>query len=182
MHRLKIGIATVLALAAGAFHTPAQAQERDLIETARATLAGIQSRSFSQNREFCGLIGRTVQGNLVITRPRQGGPDGCRPKSFFFLNKIEVLASYHTHGAHLPNETVEVPSTFDLEADAEEGIFGFVSTPGGRFWIIEPAKDQVRMLCGMGCLPQDPTYDVASDEPLQTIYTWQELVEREAGG
>ena len=169
-------------LAACAFQTPAQAQERDLIETARATLAGIQTRSFSQNREFCGLIGRNAQGKLVITRPRQGSLDGCRPKSFFFLNDVEVLASYHTHGGHLPDVSVEVPSTFDLEADADEGIFGFVSTPGGRFWIIEPEQDRVRMLCGMGCLPRDPTYDVASDELLQPIYTRRQLEDREAGG
>jgi len=98
MHRLTLGTSAALVLAACAFQTPAQAQERDLIETARATLAGIQTRSFSQNREFCGLIGRNAQGKLVITRPRQGSLDGCRPKSFFFLNDVEVLASYHTHG------------------------------------------------------------------------------------
>ncbi len=181
MHRLNIGTAAVLALAVCAPHAPAQAQESDLIETARATLAGIQSRSFSQNREFCGLIGRNAQGKLVITRPRRGSQDGCRPKSFF-RSDIEVLASFHTHGAHMADETVEVPSTLDLEADAEEGIYGFVSTPGGRFWIIEPEKDRVRMLCDIGCLPQDPSYDVASDEPLKSIYTWAELQDREAGG
>jgi hypothetical protein len=182
MYRLKSGVTAALFIAATAFAASATAQQQDVIEVARNTLAGIQNTSFVKNREFCGLIGRNGQGNLVITRPRQGSQDGCRPKSFFIFSDVEVLASYHTHGAYIADETVEVPSTYDLDADADEGIYGFVATPGGRFWIIEPEKDQVRMLCGMGCLPRDPNYDVALSEALQPIYTGRELETREAGG
>ncbi len=179
MYRLNTVLTVALALGIAA---PVTAQDQDVIEAARVTLAGIQNDSFSKNREICGLIGRNAQGNLVVTRPRKGSAEGCRPRSFFIFRDIEVLASYHTHGAHIPGETVEVPSTYDLDADAEEGIYGFVSTPGGRFWIIEPEKDRVRMLCGMGCLPRDPNYDVASSEQLRAVYTGAELEQREAGG
>ncbi len=182
MHRLKTDLAATFAIGVSALAAPATAQQQDVIEAARVTLAGIQNSSFDKNREFCGLIGRNAQGNLVVTRPRQGSADGCRPRSFRMFSNTEVLASYHTHGAHIPGETVEVPSTYDLHADAEEGIFGFVSTPGGRFWIIEPERDQVRLLCGMGCLPHDPDYDVTSSEALKPVYTGAELEDREAGG
>jgi len=157
------------------------AQDQDLIEAARVTLAKTQTDSFIYNREYCGLIGRNAAGQLVATRPRQGWKSSCRPRSFFSAD-IEALASYHTHGAQVPGETVETPSTYDLQADAEEGILGFVATPGGRFWVIEPEKGRVRMLCGAGCLPSDPNYDATLDEGLKPLYTARELEQLEAGG
>lgn len=174
-------VAAVAFASAASFGTPSAAQARDVIEAAQVTLSSIQAKSFTQNREYCGLIGRNAEGTLLATRPRKGREDSCLPR-LFFQRDIEVLASYHTHGGQLSGQTVELPSSYDLQADAEEEIFGFVSTPGGRFWVTEPLKNRVRMLCDAGCLPQDPAYDATLDTDLKPLYTAQELEQLEAGG
>ncbi|MEM9585392.1 MAG: DUF4329 domain-containing protein [Pseudomonadota bacterium] len=147
---------------------PAHAQDADLIEAARMTLASIQDNSFAADREYCGMIGENAEGKLVITRPRKGRRDSCVPRSFR-SDDIYVLASYHTHGSYDFEADSEVPSIDDFDADDEEGVFGFVATPGGRFWVIDPERDLMRQICGIGCLPQDPDFEkgVAGNIPKQ---------------
>ena len=159
---------------------PAHAQQGDIIAVARDTLADLQQNSFDAKREYCGLIGRNPRGEVVITRPRKGRADSCRPRNFWG-NRIEVIASYHTHGSHDAYADAEVPSFDDLAADIDEGIYGFVSTPGGRFWITEPHFGRVRQLCGVGCLPMDPNYDPNDAGFVRQQYTMQQLLNREEG-
>ncbi len=172
-------VAAIATLMMGAL--PAQAQDAKLIEAARVTLAGIQNNSFSANREYCGMIGRNSAGSLVVTRPRKGRQDSCLPRNFR-SNDIEVLASYHTHGSYDYEADAEVPSVDDFDADSDEGVIGFVSTPGGRFWIILPERGLVKQLCGIGCLPQDPDFErgVAGKIPKQ--FTRNQLIDREENG
>ncbi len=170
---LWIGLALCLA-------SPAQPQDAELIEAARTTLAGIQSNSFAADREYCGMIGRNRQGHIVITRPRKGRRDSCLPRPFR-TNDVDVLASYHTHGSHDPGADAEVPSLDDLRADQSEGVIGFVSTPGGKFWVTEPDKDAVRMLCNTGCLPMDADYNAADEGRVRQRYTAAQLLDREEG-
>jgi hypothetical protein len=162
------------------FGSAAQAQNTDLVEAARGTLAAIQKNSFKANREYCGMIGRNPAGNIVISRPRKGRADSCRPRNFW-RNDIEVVASYHTHGSHDPDSDAELPSVDDLRADRQEQVLGFVSTPGGRFWIIEPELNRVRMLCGRGCLPSDPLYNPVDTGRVRAEYTERQLINRERG-
>lgn len=159
---------------------PVQAQDKDLINAAKSTLAGIQGNSFSADREYCGMLGRNAAGKIVITRPRKGRRDSCLPRSFR-TDDVEVLASYHTHGSYDPDADAEVPSLGDLRADQDEGVFGFVSTPGGKFWVTQPDKDSVRMLCGNGCLPADADYDPSDEGRVRTSYTAAQLQDREDG-
>ncbi|WP_299303165.1 DUF4329 domain-containing protein [uncultured Litoreibacter sp.] len=159
---------------------PAHAQDADLISAAKSTLASIQDNSFNADREYCGMIGRNSAGNIVITRPRKGRRDSCLPRPFR-TNDVDVLASYHTHGSHDPGADAEVPSLDDLRADKEEGVIGFVATPGGRFWKTEPNTDSVRLICGVGCLPTDPDYDPSDEGRVRSSYTAAQLDARERG-
>lgn len=159
---------------------PGAAQNADLVEAARTTLAGIQTNSFVADREYCGMIGRNPAGNIVITRARKGRASSCRPRNFW-RNDIEVVASYHTHGSHDPASDAELPSVDDLRADRDEDVLGFVATPGGRFWIIEPQLNRVRMLCGRGCLPSDADYKPADTGAIRSSYTERQLLNREQG-
>lgn len=163
-----------------AFPTLLVAQDADLINAAKSTLTSIQSNSFKADREYCGMLGRNAQGNIVITRPRKGRRDSCQPNSFF-SDEIETLASYHTHGSYDLEANAEVPLSDDLLADMAEGVFGFVSTPGGRFWITEPEENQVRLLCDVGCLPKDPKYEPVAEGNVRDVYTLDQLVDREEG-
>lgn len=137
--------------------TAGLAQDADLQRFARGVLGDLQAPSIRANREYCGLIGVSAEGQLVATRPRKGRRESCLPRDFPDLS-VEVVASYHTHGA-FADIGGEVPSPEDVLGDAEEGIDGFVSTPGGRFWFVDGARREVRLICGEGCLPRDARYD-----------------------
>jgi hypothetical protein len=45
-----------------------------------------------------------------------------------------------------------------MEGDADEGIDGYVATPGGRLWYIDTVDMVASQLCGIGCLPRDPKF------------------------
>ncbi len=162
--------------------TAATAQDRALVRAAKSTLAQIQDNSFAANREYCGLLGVSPSGQLVVTNARKGRVDSCTPRDFP-SDDIEPIASYHTHGAYDPDADAEVPSLGDLDADTDEGLdYGFMSSPGGRFWVIDTARQEVRMLCGLGCMPSDPDFVAGDWGPIKKRYSRNELVRRENEG
>lgn len=146
---------------------------------ARDLLQGLQERSFKENREFCGYIGRTTDGRLVATGPRRGRSTSCvidaPPPG------IRVTASYHTHAGFDPYTYGEVPSTDDVLGDMEEGINGYISTPGGRFWFVDGPAGEAWLICGAGCLLSDPDFDSRQVDPVAPRYTLKELERREGG-
>ena len=147
------------------------------IEAARSVLSSIQAESFETNREFCGILGVDEDGRLVASTPRRGKRDSCRPRNP--RNAVEFVASYHTHAAHDIDADSEVPSSNDLLADMRDGIDGFVATPGGRFWFVDGQRGEARLICGPGCLPQDPNYDPVDTGPIRDRYTLEDLERRE---
>lgn len=160
---------------------PATAQDRALVNAAKVTLSKIQANSFAANREYCGLIGINSNGQLVATRARKGRVDSCTPRDFP-SNDIEPIASYHTHGAYDIDADAEVPSLGDLDADTDEDLeYGFMSSPGGRFWVIDPDRQEVRMICNLGCMPSDPNFVPGDYGPIKKRYSRNELVRREDG-
>lgn len=177
MRRIKAAAVSLSIVIAG----PVSAQDADLIDAARTTLAGIQNNSFIADREYCGMIGRNSAGNLVITRPRKGRRDSCLPRPFR-TNDVDVLASYHTHGSYDFDADAEVPSVDDFDADREEGVMGFVATPGGRFWMIDPERGTIRQLCGIGCLPKDADFQKGVAGRIPKQFTRAQLVRREEEG
>ena len=166
-----IFIAMSLATAAGA-------QDKSLVAAARATLAKLQQPSFGANREYCGLIGIAPNGQIVATRARKGRVDSCRPRDF--SSRVDVVASYHTHGAFDADVDAEVPSVDDILADQSEGIDGFISTPGGRLWFVDGKRGAAIQLCGLNCLPSDPEFRPRVYGPVATKYTLSELSIRES--
>lgn len=160
--------------------SPAAAQDAALISAAKRTLEMAQPPSFSSKREHCGLIGQLPGARFAATRPKRGGADSCRPREF--RRDVQVMASYHTHGSYDPEADSEVPSSTDVIADMEEGVFGFVATPGGRMWMIDPVSGIAQMICGLGCLSQDPDFIEHPADNIRARYTLRQLHLRERGG
>ncbi len=150
------------------------AQSADEIAVAKATLSALQSLSFDNNREYCGYLGYDAQESLIATPATRGAQDECAyegPEDGYVL-----VLSYHTHGRFSTDFAAEVPSVTDIEADEDEGIDGFVSTPGGRLWYVDTTDMIVRQICGLGCLPQDPRFIEGDAGPIEESYTYQELM------
>ncbi len=180
----KAMIRLTLAAAFGAASISAAAAAPDIYDmtsVARKSLKSLQHQSFANDREYCGMIGETAAGELVVTPARRGSRSGCDPRGFTDRT-IKTVASYHTHGAFHPDADAEVPSVMDLDMDYAEQVFGFVATPGGRLWITNFHNRTVTQVCGLGCLPSDPNFKpgVAGDIP-KTL-TRRELTKRKGAG
>jgi hypothetical protein len=144
---------------------------------ARQILSGLQARSIAANREYCGIIGLTETGNLIASAARKGRRDSCLPKDP--RGAIELIASYHTHAGFDEYADSEVPSASDVIGDMEEGLDGYVATPGGRLWFIDGQSGTTRQLCGLGCLPSDPDFLPGQWGPVKQRYTLSDLDARE---
>lgn len=157
--------------------TSARAEDRQLLMAAKQVLTTLQPRSFKSGREFCGLLGRDAQSRIIATRPKRGRVDSCVPHDFHDAS-VEPLASYHTHGAYEHDADGEVPSYEDLRADMDEGLVGFIATPGGRFWVTLPAESRTKMICGLHCLPQDRFFQQGDWGLIRDSYTLRDLKQR----
>lgn len=152
-----------------------------LIEKARKSLAAIQNQSFVSGLEYCGMIGKTTAGELIVSPARRGRPSGCNARGFSDPS-IKLVASYHTHGGFDPDMDSEVPSSDDVDMDHHQGVFGFVATPGGRFWVIDHRSREAKQICGKGCLPADPTFDPGAAGPIPTAMNRKDMVNRQVIG
>ncbi|WP_186827117.1 DUF4329 domain-containing protein [Shimia ponticola] len=158
--------------------TAALAQSAEEIAIARATLGALQGPSFEENREYCGYLAYDADENLVATPASTGDRDSCAydgPEDGYVM-----VLSYHTHAAFDPDYASEVPSVSDIETDEDEGIDGFVATPGGRLWYVDTTDMIVRQICGLGCLAQDPDFIEGADGEIAISYTYQDLLDYEA--
>ncbi len=150
----------------------ALAQEGDELALVRNLFAQINPQSISENTEYCGYIGYTADGTLAASKPTRGELDSCMGED----DGLDVVASYHTHGAWSPDYASEVPSGEDMEGDADEGIDGWLATPGGRLWYIDTNDMIASQICGAGCLPSDPKYSASGDGIIQISYSYDDLV------
>ena len=139
----------------------------------RNRLSRAQKQSFRNNREYCGYLGRTRSGRLVVTRLVRGYRDGCTPPQPD--PGTMLIASIHTHGAYDPDVPAEFPTTLDIDSDATEGVNGYIATPGGRLWYVDSAAGVVHLLCGPGCLPQDPRFHPGDDGVIRRYYRYSDL-------
>ena len=145
---------------------------------ARKILAELQPLSISENREYCGVLLRLPDGDLISSKAFRGKKARCTVKRIPI--GAEVVASYHTHGAYLPGYDNEVPSLIDLEVEVEWGIDGYVSTPGGRFWHVDGRNGTIELICGPRCLPSDSRYRDQSRSfgKIQPNYDYESLLSR----
>ncbi|MGR3492884.1 MAG: DUF4329 domain-containing protein [Shimia sp.] len=157
----------------------ATAQSAEEIEVAKATLSALQGPSFANGIEYCGYLAYDLNENLVATAAQAGDNESCLWDQD--EGDLLLVLSYHTHGEFNEDFSSEVPSVSDIEADEAEGIDGFVATPGGRLWYVDTDEMQVRQICGLGCLPQDPDFIPGNDGPIAEVYTYQEMLDYEGG-
>lgn len=129
--------------------------------------------SFRKNREYCGYIGLNRQGELETTPRRRGRQGSCRPNDP--PRGFQILASYHSHGAYSEWFESEIPSFEDLNADIEEGVDGYISTPGGRLWFNDARKEAAVLLCDEGCLTMDTGYNPDDGQFIESVYTLNDL-------
>ena len=142
----------------------------------KAQLNAIQPRSIAEDREYCGYLGILSNGDFAISGPKRGQPAGCTPDNP--PATMRIIASYHTHAAYAPRYDSEVPSATDLEGDIQEGINGYVSTPGGRMWFTDGAARSTTQICGIGCLIADPRFQ-PEPNPVHQSYSLAELRQRQ---
>lgn len=136
-------------------------------------LTDLQRASFAINAEHCGYLGIDRAGQLMVSDISRGTEDSClmpTPPA-----GMTLVASFHTHGTYSPYYASEFPTTDDMLTDAAEDIDGYISTPGGRLWYVDTDTMTVRLLCGPGCLPQDPAYRPDADGPLRPVMTYDDL-------
>jgi hypothetical protein len=145
-------------------------------DQAVAFLDSLQWMSFEMNRELCGYFGLDEEGFFVATDPVVGEVDYCdlpwRP------DDVTVVASYHTHGAYTPEDDTEVPSVDDVRSDKREKVYGYISTPGGRVWLVDWTTGVSELLCGNACVTRDPAYPVPDPERIASEYSLRALRDR----
>lgn len=165
----------IAALLAGCGPGRMGASPPDAAFTAQAVafLDGLQARSFAEDREFCGYMGRTAAGTFAASAPVRGALDRCEPE---MPGDIEVVASYHTHGGFGYEHDAELPTPEDVETDMAEGVFGYVATPGGRVWLIDGPRGVASQVCGPGCIAQDADFEPGVSGPVRARYTLEELI------
>lgn len=163
--------------------TAVQAQDDiwDLVLVAKKNLASLQRGSFENNREYCGMIGRTSAGELIASPARRGSANGCNARGFTDRSIVPV-ASYHTHGGFQANADSEVPSVSDMNMDVAQKVIGFVATPGGRFWMVDYRTKTIKQICGIGCLPKDPQFVEGMAGPIPIRMTRAEMKQRQNAG
>ena len=131
-----------------------------LDQVAEAALNNAQNLSLLNNREYCGYIAFDGKDRLRFTAPLKGDVESCTPPEVPY--SWELIASYHTHGAlnpQVPDVSYELPSGDDLRGDMDEGIDGYLATPGGRFWFIDTYDEVVIMLGGVGYFQPDSLFE-----------------------
>ncbi|MCF2869603.1 DUF4329 domain-containing protein [Octadecabacter sp. G9-8] len=150
------------------------AQSIDEEALARAIFQDLNPVSIRANVEYCGYVGFTAEGELAYSQPTRGDEGSCLSDD---PDNLELItASYHTHGAHSPDYSSELPSGTDMEGDEDEGIDGWVATPGGRLWYIDTTDMITRQICGIGCLPSDPNFVSGESGIIEQSYSYDELV------
>lgn len=166
-----------LFLAAGLLADRVSAQSPEEVAAVKSYMAEVQLLSFENNREYCGIVGYDMAGRIVMSKAKRGRRASCR------LGRdpagIEVVASYHTHGSFHEDYDSEVPSVNDVEGDMEDGLDGYVATPGGRLWFVDGQTGISRQLCGLGCLPDDPEFVPEYFGPVAQRYSLDALTDRE---
>ncbi len=166
-------------LAALFLSAPAAAQDPAETAFAKAVLNQLQTASIAANREYCGYIGYDTDGRLKATKAKKGRIDSCYSRRA--PRRMEVIASFHTHAGFDPGADSEVPSVDDMFADEEEGIDGYVSTPGGRLWFIDTRSMTTRQVCGRKCMLSDAGFRREVFGPVRRSYTIRQLIAREDG-
>lgn len=151
--------------------------QSEVARFARAQLDALQPGSFSEDLELCGIVFETSEGELGVSRPSAGDEASC-DLNYFDEPGMVPVASFHTHGRHSRRYDGEVPSLTDIQSDVANGMDGYIATPGGRFWHVNHETADARMVCGPGCLTQDPSYQPCAGDVIEARYSLETLRNR----
>lgn len=127
------------------------------IEFAKSILNEAQRQSIAENKEVCGYIGIDEQGQYVVSKTSVGSRSSCLARDID--EDFQAIASFHTHGAYSVNYDSEIPSADDMLTDFDEGLDGYIATPGDRLWLVDLKSETARQICGAGCLLSDPAFE-----------------------
>lgn len=145
---------------------------------AQDVLNELQPRSIREGVEYCGAIGYDAyHDEFVVFEASRGQVHKC---DFLVpaFNEIEIVASYHTHGNYNTLYDSELPSPEDYYGDKESGTYGYVATPGGRLWFINPKTRSVMLICQNGCIISDRFFAPHVERPIRSFYTIEDLEKR----
>ncbi|WP_210529165.1 DUF4329 domain-containing protein [Rubellimicrobium arenae] len=170
MHRFVACVAAAILLPGAAL-----AQSRDEVQFMINLFERLQPLSFAKHREYCGFVGFGSDGQLDATEPAPGNMDSC---PLDWPQGMDVIASYHTHGAFDFAYYNELPSDVDMLSDQSLQIDGWIATPGGRLWFVDWERMVTKQVCGVGCLPIAPNFYKSQAGDVAKAYTYDELVER----
>lgn len=165
-------------LAALCLPVSAPAQSREEVAFMIAFLADLQLRSFEKRSEYCGFLGRDANGALRASPPLQGNRDSCPLE---WPRDMEVIASYHTHGAFDFAYHNELPSDVDMLSDQSLAVDGWIATPGGRLWFVDHRQMVAKQVCSLGCLPIAPGFYKGQAGDIAKGYTYEALLDRLGG-
>lgn len=171
---MAVVVAAMIPMSASSTH----AQDATELAVARGVLLQLQPRSFAENLEYCGYVGRLPDGRLAATDVSRGDAWGCTSGADE-RRFVEIVASFHTHAGFDRAAESEVPSSNDVRGDMQERINGYVATPGGRLWYIDYQRAVATQVCGLGCMGQDPDFSPGNSSPIAQSYTLQQLLARE---
>ena len=155
--------------------------QEEVARFARAQLDALQPRSFAEDLELCGIVFETSDGELGASRSTTGDAASC-DLNYFDEPGMVPVASFHTHGSHSRMYDGEVPSLTDIQSDVASGFDGYVATPGGRFWHVDHRQAEARLVCGPGCLRQDPAYEPCAGDRIEPVYSLDTLQNRFSRG
>lgn len=158
---------------------PATAQSGHEAAFVLGLMESMNALSIRFNREVCGYILRHPNGAYSSTKASWGGHATCA--SFPVDPSVEVVSSWHTHAAWATDYDGEVPSIQDVEGDMNQGINGWVGTPGGRLWFVDWQIGVARQYCGWGCLPSDPNFLADDFDPVPAVLSLDDLYDRFGG-
>jgi len=150
------------------------AQSNEETALVKGIFAELNPISIRDKVEYCGYIGITADGDLIASPPTRGDEASCLADD---PTEIEVIySSYHTHGQFSRDYFNEVPSGTDMEGDEEEGIDGWIATPGGRLWYNDTVDMVTFQVCGIGCVPSDPNFVAGDMGTIEQSYSYDDLV------
>lgn len=155
---------------------PAAAQSDREAMFVLALMESMNALSVRFDREVCGYILRQPDGSYATTKASWGGHASCASPPVD--EGATLVSSWHTHAAWSPDYDGEVPSLLDVEGDMDQGINGWIGTPGGRLWLVDGQTGTSRQFCGLGCLPVDPAFGGDDFGPVQQVYTLEALEDR----
>lgn len=154
--------------------------QSDVQSFAREQLNALQTRSFAENIELCGIIYETSEGELGASYPK-GGDEATCDLTYFDEPGMVPIASFHTHGRFSRQYDGEVPSITDIQSDMASGMDGYIATPGGRLWWVDHETGEGQLVCGPDCMVKDPSYQTCEGDEIADRYTVKQLAQRFRG-